>query len=196
MVVTGLTAAGKTTHAKILAEELSYRYVSGTGALARLCGIEVSEDPPRWAEIAEAVARVRTDNVDLALERHLLDLAKSRDGQVFDVWALAWTSPSPMVRVWIESDQWSRQMKCFVSQGAQKKLSLEECGSFVQQKDLENRELFRRTLNFDLFTDRSPFDLTIDNSSYIAEPTEQAAQRGIAAFAPQFNLAVKRLLSG
>lgn len=34
VVICGLTAAGKTTHAKLLSKELGFTYVSGTATLA------------------------------------------------------------------------------------------------------------------------------------------------------------------
>src|SRR5688572_26121635 len=86
VVICGLTAAGKTTHAKLLARELGYEYVSGTGTLARLLGIDAAEDPPKWAAISERVAEARTDDTDRELERELLIKSQKANRQVFDVW--------------------------------------------------------------------------------------------------------------
>jgi cytidylate kinase len=115
IVICGLTAAGKTTHAKLLAAETGFKYVSGTGTLARLLGLPVAEDPPYWPDIAAEVAKRRTDDTDRALEHELLEKAASSDRQVFDVWALPWTSHDPqLIRVWIESTLESRAWKCRV----------------------------------------------------------------------------------
>lgn len=184
VVISGLTAAGKTTHAKLLAQELGFEYVSGTGALARLCGLEVTDDPPRWVDIAGAVARCRNDDVDAMLENELLRLAREKDCQVFDAWALAWTCDVPIARIWFESDLPSRTRKCFVSQGEVPSMDLAECEPHVREKDEQNRELFLRTLSFDLFEDHEAFDVVLDNSELIPEATFECAVAGIATFAP------------
>lgn len=191
-MISGLTAAGKTTHAKLLAESFGYQYVSGTATLARMCGIEVTEDPPRWTAIADAVARNRHDGIDERLELELLRLSRERDAQVFDVWALPWTSEDPdLIRIWIESTRLSRQAKCFVSQGQNPEFDLSECGSLIDEKDDANRALFLRTIGFDLFADHDVFQFKLDNTAFIASPTREAADQGIAAFAPIVQLAVE-----
>jgi cytidylate kinase len=186
IAICGLSAAGKTTHAKLLAEELGYRYVSGTATLARMLGVEPTEDPPRWEEIADAIGRLRSDEVDNQLESRLLELAGEDTGQVFDVWGLPWTSADPgLARLWIESTPRSRATKCFVSQGLSAGArTLSECQTFINDKDLANRALFKRTQNFDLFVDHDVFQIVLDNTQFIAKPSLEAARRGISAFAP------------
>ena len=117
-------------------------------------------------------------------------LSHNKDGQVFDVWALAWTTDAPIVRVWLESDGPSRYRKCFVSQGPSAARTLAECATFVDEKDQFNRDLFDRMLGFDLFRDHDAFDLVLDNSNLIPEATQESSERGIAAFAPLFNAIV------
>jgi cytidylate kinase len=191
IVISGLTAAGKTTHAKLLAGSLGYCYVSGTATLARMCGVETTEDPPQWLAIADAVAERRHDGIDEQLEEELLRLSREKEGQVFDVWALPWTSRDPrLVRIWIESTRLSRQAKCFISQGDNPERTLVECGTLIDEKDRANRELFLRTIGFDLFADHGVFHLKLDNTSFIDAPTREAADQGIAAFAPIVQSAV------
>lgn len=191
VVICGLTAAGKTTHAKLLAAELGYDYVSGTATLAKLCGVPVGNDPPRWAEIADAVSARRHDGIDAALEDELVRLCTERTRQVFDVWALPWTTDDPrLIRVWIESDLDSRTKKAYVSQGPNPVRSLPQCRTFIAEKDDANRALFLRTIGFDLFADHDVFHLKLDNSAFITEATRAASDRGIAAFAPFVSAAV------
>jgi cytidylate kinase len=181
----GLTAAGKTTHAKLLAKDLGYRYVSGTATLARLCGLEFDDDAPRWLDIGPEIEARRHDGIDALLEDELVRLSCDQDAQVFDVWALPWTSEDPsLLRIWLESDRASRAAKCYVSQLEEASRDLAECASVVDAKDQANRDLFRRTVGFDLFVDHDVFNVVLDNSSFITAPTREAADRGIAAFAP------------
>jgi cytidylate kinase len=195
IAICGLSAAGKTTHAKLLERELGYRYVSGTGALARMLNIPIMQDPPAWMDIAEAVARVRRDDTDLNLEEHLVELESTRTGQIFDVWALPWTSQNKrLVRIWLESTAISRALKCYVSQGSSPSRSVRECLSYIENKDAENRGLFERTQGFDLFKDRDVFQIILDNSGFITHPTETAANAGIDAFAPFVRTAIDVVL--
>jgi cytidylate kinase len=185
VVICGLTAAGKTTHAQRLAAELNYEYVSGTAILARLLEVETAADPPRWANIAHQIASRRSDDTDRELERELLKLARARSRQVFDVWALPWSSDdADLIRIWIGSTLTTRTWKSFVSQGVPAERSLTECRRFVQEKDEFNRELFRRTIGFDLYSDHDVFNIRLDNSCVISDPTLAATRRGIEQFAP------------
>src|ERR1700722_1126118 len=121
----GLTAAGKTTHAKRLAADLGYEYVSATSILFDILGL--SADPHPWFNQAATVNAARdSGGADAALEERLLDLARTCDRTVFDSWALAWICPVPIARIWIESDLPSRTRKCLVSLAGERR-PLTEC---------------------------------------------------------------------
>src|SRR3954452_3663938 len=111
----GLTAAGKTTHARLLAEALGYDYVCATDIVLEILGME-SSSRGVWFERFDEIRSARAgDGVDAELDRRLEEMAATRRSTVFDTWALAWLSPSPLVRIWIESDLASRARKCLVS---------------------------------------------------------------------------------
>ena len=170
VVVTGLTAAGKTTHARRLAAALGYEYVSGTATLAKLCGLTIGRHPPRWTDMLRRSSGAN-DDLDRALEAELLRLSHEKDGQVFDVWALAWTTDAPIVRVWLESDGPSRYRKCFVSQGPSAARALAECATFVDEKDQFNRDLFDRMLGSTSFATTTP------STSFSTIPTSSRRRR-------------------
>jgi hypothetical protein len=104
VALAGLTAAGKTTHARRLASDLGYGYVSATDILLEILQVP---DPGSdlWFTKLDAITAAREGGaVDAELEARLIDLAWTSDRTVFDSWALAWISPSSMARIWIESD--------------------------------------------------------------------------------------------
>jgi cytidylate kinase len=192
----GLTAAGKTTHARLVAAQLGYEYISATDLMLRLVGLDSVPSAGVWFTHFEQLERARADDrIDDELERQLTDLASTRQGIVFDTWALPWISDVEMVRVWIESDHRSRSWKCFVSQGAEPRLDVAACSRLVEAKDRTTRRRFLRRHDFDLFTDRRLFDAVLDNTRLITAPTWSAAQAGINRFAPYVSAAVLVRLS-
>lgn len=185
VVVAGLTAAGKTTHALLLAEHLGYRYVSASQILARVVGFEVSSPTESWwLGIGNRISAARSDRrIDLSLDEEMCRLADEQDQQVFDAWALPWTSDQPMFRIWLESDVPSRRCKCYVSHLPDPP-SLAACGELIERKDQQSREIFRELHGFDLMHDHEVFDLIVDVSGLIAACTRQASDAGIARLDP------------
>lgn len=189
----GLTAAGKTTHARMLATELGYGYVSATEVLLEILGIDAPADGV-WFDRFDQIRNGRHgDTADDELDRRLEELAADRQGTIFDTWALAWLAPEPMVRVWIESDLDSRARKCYVSQ-TRTAMSVPACRDHVQAKDADTRASFLRRHGFDLFADRHRYDLVLCNSHLIPAADRSSADAGIAAFAPVVSEAVTALL--
>jgi cytidylate kinase len=179
----GLTAAGKTTHAQRLASDLGYSYVSATDILFDILRIP---DPgaDRWFTQLDAISAAREgDAVDDELESRLVELARTRNGTVFDSWALAWICPVPVIRIWIESDLPSRTRKCLVSLGDEPR-PVAECEALLRTKDDHNRAMFRRRHGFDLFQDRARYHAVLCNSHLIPAATGQEARCGIETFAP------------
>ncbi|WP_045876478.1 cytidylate kinase family protein [Pseudofrankia sp. DC12] len=189
----GLTAAGKTTHARLLARELGYDYVSATEVMLEILGLDVAAGDAWFQRYDEIQAAREGDAADDELDRRLLELAASRRRTVFDTWALAWLAPDPIVRIWIESDPASRARKCLVSQ-TRTRLSLPGCEALCQEKDEHTRDSLRRRRGFDLFTDRDRYDLVLCNSHLIPTADHACAQRGIATLAPVVHQAVTALL--
>jgi cytidylate kinase len=190
----GLTAAGKTTHTRQLAADLGYGYVSATEIMLEILRIPNPGAQLWFTRLDEINAARQGDAVDIELERRLEELALSCDRTVFDSWALAWISRSPMVRVWVESDLSSRVRKCLVSLGDNPRPPA-ECRALLQAKDDANRSVFRRRHGFDLFRDRDQYHAVLCNSHLIPGATEQAARRGIETFAPVVRDAVLAVMA-
>ena len=79
----GLTAAGKTTHARRLATDLGFDYVSATDILFEI--LRVPRDAHPWFSQGDAINAARQDGtVDAELESRLVDIFKTRaDNVVF-----------------------------------------------------------------------------------------------------------------
>lgn len=190
----GLTAAGKTTHAKRLATELGYKYVSATDILLEILGIGDASETIWPKRLAEINAARRDGSVDTELEERLLSMSRTCQRTVFDTWALAWIGDAPLVRVWIESDLESRVRKCIVSQRGSR-MSPQEGTTLLNEKDLFNRWAFQQRHGYDLFVDRQRYDLVVDNSHLIPVATEAAARIGIETLASLLNVAATSVMN-
>ena len=197
IAISGLTAAGKTTHAQLLAHWLDYRYISATQIMLEIAGYGESTIEGIWLR---ADPNIRSVLTDISVARKLTDtltrLAATERSVVFDSWGLSWAYQGPLVRLWIDSDRLSRSWKCYVSQGPSPSLSVVECTRLIDDKDLQTRSLFREEYGVDIFSDRSVFDVVLDNSWLIRQPTREAADRGIRDFDAVFRRVIQRFWSG
>ena len=180
----GLTAAGKTTHAKILADQLGYRYVAAIDIILQILKMEKSSERIWFSEMNSIEKAREGDRVDIELDARLKKIADTEDGIVFDTWAMGWIYDGSMIRIWLESDLESRTRKCFVSQGDEKRLDLAGCKELIQQKDQSTRETFARLHDFDLFKDKDRYDAIICNTDLIPRATNECSKEGIAKFTP------------
>jgi cytidylate kinase len=197
IAISGLTAAGKTTHSQILADRLGYEYVSAGEMLLALTEIAFDDPQHAWFGHNTEIETARASgNIDSAVDQTLVHLADTRRGQVFDAWALPWIYRGDLTRIWIDSDRSSRHWKCFVSQGASPPLDLAGCGHLVDAKDDYTRRSFLARHRFDLYRDHHVFDAVLSNTHLISAPTRESADHGIRHFVPVLDRIVDYLLAG
>jgi cytidylate kinase len=176
LVISGLTAAGKTTLARKLADQFALEYFSASTILRQTLG----DTSGHWTPALD----LRRN--DLSLERRVDQLVQQTFRQsehaVFDCWGLPWIAGNvagPAVFVWIESDLESRLRKCFVSYVERDDpKSYGECRDMVIAKDAKSREIFMSNWGFDIYTDQSPFNIVLDASSLIPRADLETAKQG------------------
>ncbi|HEY0687608.1 MAG TPA: cytidylate kinase family protein [Kribbella sp.] len=185
IIISGLTAAGKTTHALLIARRLGYDYVSASHLMLSRLDVEPDETNTLWATRLSEVEKRRDEKpVDREVNDYLREQLRQRDRTVFDSWSAAWLDRSPhCLRVYIESDRNSRALKTRVSQEPHGPvLSISACRELIDEKDTSTAVRLRRLLGTDIRYDRTPFDLILDNSKLIDEPNVASARRGISVF--------------
>jgi cytidylate kinase len=197
ILISGFTAAGKTTHARLLAEDLGWAYLGLSGVRRDLPGYdEAAESPGAEWEPAMDRRRSRDPGLDATADRAMTQrLATMRGPAVVDAWLQPWLSGrADAVRVWLGSDEQSRLRKASVSflrRGMQPPDALVRD---VRQKDRFSVEQFRSLYGIRFGPDAGLFDLLIDNSGYIQAASIVASDEGIEAFRPVFLSAVTSLL--
>jgi cytidylate kinase len=185
IIVSGLTAAGKTTHALLIAKWLGYDYVSASSLMLDRLRVGHDETNTLWSTRFDEVETRRDEgSVDRELNEHLKVELHRRDRTVFDSWSAAWLDPAQRcLRIYIESDRNSRALKARVSQEPHGPyLSISACRRLIDRKDESTAARLNPLLGSDIRCDRSPFDLVLDNSALIREPTVASARRGIRVF--------------
>jgi cytidylate kinase len=185
IVISGLTAAGKTTHALLIARWLGYDYVSASTLMLSRLDVKADESNTLWATRLDEIERRRDENpVDSEVNEFLAEQLHVRSHTIFDSWSAAWlTDDSDCLRMFIESDRRSRAFKARVSQEPNGPfLSISDCQSLIDEKDESTAVRLLPLLGSDLRYDRSRFDIVLDNSALISAPDISSARRGISRF--------------
>lgn len=190
ILISGLTAAGKTTHARLLAAHLGYEYVSASRRLSQLSGVT----GPAWSPTVDR-QRAHNAHLDKRVDEELVRLDADRSGLVIDSWALPWLTTTKSLRLWLASDLPSRIRKADVSyQLRQQPTPTSTVADIVTTKDEFSREQFWNLYKIDL-GNLSDFHIILDNSTTIPEATPASAQAGIAQFQPIVETAVATALN-
>lgn len=184
IVIAGPTAAGKTTHARLLAEQLTVPYFSASTVLRSL-----AKERHGWAEVwggrwSPDLDRLRNEvDVDAEVDARMLSLLRDSPSGVFDAAILPWGEgvSEEAVCVWIESDLPSRTRKCYVSHLDNARVDIIEAKKVVLQKDKFTSDVLRRRYDAEYACD-DRFHVVVDNSAFIHEATVASAVHGVALF--------------
>jgi len=197
IAISGLTAAGKTTHSRLLAKEMGWECLHATDVLLREMGRNPSESRGIWfSDLRELEAARDASSVDDRVDSTILArLSEDSSPAVIDSWSLPWYGPRRISSIWIGSDRLSRTWKCQVSRLPQRDFDVVRCAALIDEKDLASRVRFIERYGIDIFSDRQPFDFVLDNSHLITSPTEASSAKGIAAF-HQVVMACAKLVTG
>lgn len=180
ILLSGFTAAGKTTHAQLLARELGWAYIGMSEIMSSV--IPPSLRGSREWETSHDEYRASHATVDQKVDQLMSDRVRATSNLVVDAWLQPWLYTAPALRVWIDSDRRSRAMKCVVSFLREGKSPPEDPVELIDRKDQFSVKQFQANYGVAFGPDNRVFDLTVDNSRYISAPTIMASDVGIRSF--------------
>ena len=176
--ISGLTAAGKSTHSHLLTGEFGLTYVSGSQIQLNFMGVSPIQTKDFWITPG-AKAFWNADQFN-KIDAELLRLENSGEGYIFDTSTMPWRHRRRALCIWLEINfTESRVLKSIVSHRGRGQFSHSEYVDKIAEKDQATIELYKSLYDIDVGTDLSCFDLIIDITSLIAEPTLDASLRSI-----------------
>ena len=162
--IAGLTACGKSTAAKRLAQRFNLEYASGGTALkeaALKMGYKASDGG--WWESAEGMRflehRARDPEFDRRIDNYLLKLAK-RGNIVLDSWTMPWLSRKGF-KIWLEVSVEERVRRL----AGRDEISNKKARGVIEEKDSKTKQIYDSLYGFKLGEDYSPFDLVLDSET-------------------------------
>jgi len=166
--LSGLTASGKSTAARRLAEKYRLKHVSGGAALKELAlkmGYEAKGKG--WWETPEGVRfldqRLRDPKFDKQIDDQLLEWAE-HGNVVLDSWTMPWLTKKGF-KIWLEVSSAERAKRL----AHRDSISVEEAEQVIREKDGKTKRIYESLYAFKLGEDYSPFDLILDSESLTSD---------------------------
>jgi cytidylate kinase len=198
IILSGLTAAGKTTHGELLANAYGLRFVRMVDVMGKVLADRHPSSVLNggitdvWTKSRDHL-REQDSETDRQADRLMVAEVEKASG-VFDAWALPWLySGSDAIRVWISSDAASRGRKHTVSALMRGVTPPPDPVAVNAEKDEWTKRWFTELYGFKLEPSSAVFDVVADNSHLIPEATIAAAEVGIATFQPTLTKAIERV---
>jgi len=192
--ISGLTASGKTTHSHLLAGEFGLTYVSGSQIQLNFLGVSPIQSKDFWITLE---AKALWDKSQFRrIDAELLRLEEGAEGYVFDTSTMPWRHQRPALCIWLESSLESRVVKSIVSHRGRGRVALDDYRDRLLEKDAATLNLYKELYDIDIGFDLSRFDLVLDISTLITEPTLEASLHSIAVTHRIIRAAVGAYLTG
>jgi len=179
IIIAGLTGSGKTTHARLLSQELHLTYVSGSEIRSLLTAGKIPTNPrTHWLFSDNATEtdhhRLIDPRLDIAVNEYLKQLVMTKTEQILDVWFLPWLRPTNSLKIWIECPAQIRAQRILRLVGSINR-NIEHIQQTIAGKDARSREFAYKIYGIDIFADRTPFDVIITVESELPVGTVHTA---------------------
>jgi len=168
--IAGLTASGKSTVARRLAQKFGLNYFSGGTALKELAiKLGYKAQDKGWWEATEGMRfleqRLCDSRFDRQVDEELLKWAE-KGNVVLDSWTMPWLCKKGF-KIWIEVSLQERVRRLV----RRDKISIEEAEKTIGEKDGKTKRVYEKLYGFKLGEDYSPFDLVLDTEHLSSDET-------------------------
>jgi len=156
-----MTACGKSTAARRLAQRFRLKYVSGGTVLKELAlRMGYKSQEKGWWESTEGMRfldqRLREPTFDKQVDAELLSWG-SRGNVVLDSWTMPWLLKTGF-KIWLEVSPQERAKRL----ASRDRISFKRAEELIREKDGKTKRIYERLYGFKLGEDFSPFDLILD----------------------------------
>lgn len=162
IIISGMPAVGKTTVARLLAQELKIRVMGGGEVLkeiAREHGYNPEGDDWWDTEAGMNFLKERAKNVSFDTEvDRMLEARVGYGNVVITSYPLAWTTRAPAFKVWLDASVERRAERM----AQRDNMELKKCIKIVKQRGKENENLYNRLYHIKVGRDKKPFNLIVD----------------------------------
>ncbi len=168
--ISGLTASGKSTVARMLAKKYGLHYYSGGGMLKKVA-VEMGYSPggEDWWGTDDGKRFLKERSRNFRYDR-LVDqmlIRKAEEGNVvLDSWTMPWLLAFGF-KIWIDASLEVRAERL----SKRNRIPLDEALNSLKEKDETTRRIYKELYGIDLGFDFSPFHVVIDNSNLSIEET-------------------------
>jgi CMP/dCMP kinase len=183
IIMCGRPAVGKTTVAKILAEELKLPLVGGGDILKEIAHEEgYNATGNDWWDTAEGMKflekRRGSSKFDKEVDARLLKKAEQGD-VVITSYTLPWLSKKGL-KVWLAGTPASRSVRMAKRDSS----TPEECMKIIEKRDKENYSLYKKLYRIEFGKDLSPFHLVVGTDEIPAKKVAKEILNHISAMGP------------
>lgn len=179
IIISGLTAAGKTTHSLIVADRFELRYVGASMLALEAAGMTPGEVAPDFWLTSMGI-RILHD-VGPSIDNRLLAYEEDGISTVFDCFFLPWLHRSPALSIWLESSLESRLLKAEISHGGESRFNGDSLRRALIRKDDDAARMLNSLVQANLYSDRQPFDHILDIGPFITAASIEASRLSIDA---------------
>lgn len=166
IIISGLTASGKSTLAKGIAAALGFEYFSGSSKLREIM-------PPKDFEYWESkkgldVIKFRLKHLkyDKLLDNYILGYVQSHDNLVLDSWVASWkVKDENAIKIYLKVDLETRAMR--VSE--RDNIDYDAALKFMKEKDRLSSKIYYTLYKIDISNGMKPFDLVVNSAKLSIE---------------------------
>ncbi len=178
IIITGLTACGKSYQSSRLAKILGFDHISASDVLLKNLRSKqnINEDDQRhfWIrkENKKQIENLRnTNNLDEQVDDYLLELCNSSNNIFFESRTLPWRSKNHnLIKIYLNPSLKDRAKIAYDSKDI-KEYSVEDLIVSINEKDKKDIERFKKLYNIDI-SDTKCFGLVLDNGKLSPDETQ------------------------